>query len=71
MERKKKHQTIAEAACELHVTSRNAAICWNHANAGTARVPPSMFGMRLKMDMKSKRMEIFTAVKSHTVIFWV
>jgi len=71
MERKRKHRTIAEAACELHVTSWNISICWNHANAGTARIPPSMLGMRLKMNMKCTRMEIFTAVKIHTVIFWV
>ena len=42
MERKKKHQTIADAACEVYVTSWKAPMCWNHANAGTTRIHPSI-----------------------------
>ena len=36
-----------------------------------ASIHPSMFGMRLQMNMTGMGMEIFTAVKIHTVIFWV
>jgi hypothetical protein len=49
-----------------------------HLYAGTMQmqqqhtsIHSSLFGMRWKMNKKGKGMEIFTALKIHTVIFWV
>ena len=36
-----------------------------------ASIQSSMFGMLLKKNKKCRGMEIFSAVKIHTVIFWV
>jgi hypothetical protein len=70
MERKK-HQTIAIAKCEACVTIWYASLRLNHANAVTTLVHLSIFGMRLKMKTNIMRFEFSTAVKIHTVIFWV